>query len=163
MAFDLGGLLAALVRGKVDFVVIGGIAVAAHGYIRATEDLDLVPDPDPDNLDRLVNVLVTLDGRLTRNQQRELDPAVRQALYRGRGLSATTRLGDVDVVQRLPGVPPYAELKASAGAVKAFGVTLSVAARDHLIAMKRARGAPIDLADLERLDGGVEPPSSRLR
>jgi len=34
------------------FVVIGGVAVAAHGYVRGTADLDLVPDPDPENLKR---------------------------------------------------------------------------------------------------------------
>jgi hypothetical protein len=40
---DLAGLLRALHEGNTGFVVIGGIAVSAHGAIRATEDLDIVP------------------------------------------------------------------------------------------------------------------------
>lgn len=43
--FDLHALLEALKDSEVRFVVIGGVAVGAHGYVRATEDL--VPDPDP--------------------------------------------------------------------------------------------------------------------
>jgi hypothetical protein len=48
--FDLRALLELLREKEVDFVVIGGVAVAAHGLVRGTEDLALVPAPDPDNL-----------------------------------------------------------------------------------------------------------------
>ena len=41
MLADLAGLVAALNGGSVRYVVIGGVAVAAHGAIRATEDLDI--------------------------------------------------------------------------------------------------------------------------
>ena len=105
---DLAGLVRVLGDYRVQFVVIGGVAVAAHGYVRATGDLDLVPDPDRDNLDRLGNARVSIDGRLACDPRRELGPAERMALYRGRNLTLMTRLGDLDVVQRLPGVPGYA-------------------------------------------------------
>jgi hypothetical protein len=45
--FDLRVLLQLLHEKDVSSVVIGGVAVAAHGFVRGTEDLDLVPDPDP--------------------------------------------------------------------------------------------------------------------
>src|SRR4051812_40170228 len=112
---DLAGLVRVLADYRVRFVVIGGVAVAAHGYVRATEDLDVVPDPDRDNLARLGNALVSLHARLAADPRRELGPAERQALYRGRNLTLTTRLGDVDVVQRLPGVPGYDALVTDAG------------------------------------------------
>ena len=41
MVLDLAGLPRALVDGDVQFVVIGGIAVAAHRVIHATEDVDM--------------------------------------------------------------------------------------------------------------------------
>lgn len=41
----------------VRHVVIGGVAVAAHGFVRATADVDLVPDPGPDNLRALGSAL----------------------------------------------------------------------------------------------------------
>lgn len=148
---DLTALLRALSEAGVEFVVVGGVAVAAHEYVRATEDVDLVPAPDHDNLDRLANVLVGLGGRLTLNVEREIGDAERRVLRQGRNLSVTTRLGDLDVIQRLPGVPRYAELRAGAIRVTIDDVELAVCSRDHLMSMKRARGAPIDLADLERL------------
>lgn len=148
---DLAALLRALAEGGVEFVVVGGVAVAAHEYVRATEDVDLVPSPDHDNLDRLANVLVTLDGRLTLDPKRGIGDVERQALRQGRNLSVATRLGDVDIIQRLPGVPGYDELRVDAIRVAIDGVELTVCSRDHLMTMKRARGAPIDIADLERL------------
>lgn len=149
---DLKGLLHALVDEPVDFVVIGGLAVAVHGYIRATEHLDLVPRRDGDNLDRLVNALLRLDARLALAPERQPGPEERRALHRGRSLSLTTRLGDVDIVQRLPGVPDYGSLAARAVLVEPFGVPVRVASRDDLVAMKSACGRPIDHADLARLD-----------
>lgn len=98
---DLAGLIGGLRTADVSFVAIGGIAVAAHQVVRATEDLDLVPDPAHENLDALADVLLQLDARLLRNPDRGIDAGIR--------------------------------------------------ARDHLIAMKRARGSALDRADLERL------------
>lgn len=77
---DLAGLVTALNAGAVRFVVIGGIAVSAHGHVRATEDLDIVPAPDVENLDRLGSALVGLDARLEADRARGIDTEVRQAL-----------------------------------------------------------------------------------
>ena len=44
---DLRSLLETLQQHDVSFVVIGGVAVGAHGFIRGAEDLDVVPDPIP--------------------------------------------------------------------------------------------------------------------
>src|SRR3954453_19964139 len=43
-------LLRALHDGGVRHIIIGGFAVNAHGVIRPSNDLHIVPDPDPDNL-----------------------------------------------------------------------------------------------------------------
>jgi len=150
MVVDLAGLLRSLNDGGVRFVVIGGIAVAAHAVVRATEDVDIVPDPTPDNLDRLCAVLATLDARLLGNPDRGGDAEVRGALGRGRNL-VTTALGDLDVVQRLPGVPSFRDLHADAWRARLFEVEFAVCSREHLITMKRASGRAIDLEDLDRL------------
>ena len=55
--------LAALSRGSVECVVVGGLAVAKAGYVRVTDDVDLLVEPSPDNLRRLIAVLATFgDG-----------------------------------------------------------------------------------------------------
>ena len=74
-AFDLRALLACLHEHDVRFVVIGGVAVGAHGYVRGTEDLDLVPDPDPQNLARLVEAMAHLESTLPTVAGRPFDVA----------------------------------------------------------------------------------------
>lgn len=60
-AFD--ELLRRLADAGVDFVLIGGLAVTAWGVVRGTKDVDVVLDPDPDNLTRLgVEDLDAMDG-----------------------------------------------------------------------------------------------------
>lgn len=57
-------LLERLVAADVRFVVVGGLAVNAWGYLRGTQDVDIVPDPAVENLDRLADLLEEMDGRV---------------------------------------------------------------------------------------------------
>lgn len=52
-------LLAGLARAEVDFAVVGGVAVILNGYHRQTRDTDLLVDPNPENIRRLLAYLVT--------------------------------------------------------------------------------------------------------
>jgi hypothetical protein len=61
--FEPKRIVDALNRGGVRYVIVGGLAVGAHGVIRATRDLDLVPDAEPANMDRLARILSDLGGR----------------------------------------------------------------------------------------------------
>ena len=146
---DIPGLLRVLDGGEVRYVLIGAVALAAHGPVRATERVDVVPAPDPENLRRLGNVLASLDARLASDPDRPLDAAERTALA---NLTLETALGGLDIVQRLAGVPSYGELAADAVEMELFGLPVLVCSRRHLRAMKRARGSHRDLADLEDLD-----------
>jgi hypothetical protein len=60
--FEPDELLLTLTRAGVDFIVIGGVAVGVHGFVRATMDLDIVPNPETANLTRLAHVLVEIDA-----------------------------------------------------------------------------------------------------
>jgi hypothetical protein len=46
-----------LERAGVRYLVVGGVAVVLHGYLRTTLDLDLVIQLEPDNLDRALTAL----------------------------------------------------------------------------------------------------------
>lgn len=148
---DLRQLLAALVDAEVEFVVIGGIALGLHGLIRATEDLDIVPDPSPANLDRLADALVAAEAALLLRPGRRFGPREAWALRRGRNVSVTTRHGDLDVVRALPGVPDYSALRAAADVYDVAGMTIVVASPAQLTAMKEARGSAQDAADIAAL------------
>lgn len=153
---DLRGLLAALVEHEVDFVVVGGVAVVAHGALRATADVDIVPNPEPANLDRLVLAVSALGARLPLSGERPFDPPRdAPALRRRANATLDTPLGGLDIVQDVPGLPPYDALRAEAVSTDVLGVPLFVCSLHHLLAMKRRAGRPIDLADLDALDGPV--------
>jgi hypothetical protein len=52
-------LLVRLADAKVQFVLVGGVAVTLHGYVRLTEDVDILVARDPENLHRLLASLST--------------------------------------------------------------------------------------------------------
>lgn len=55
--FPYERLLVALVRSGVDFAVVGGVAVSMNGFVRATEDVDIIVSAAPENLRRLLDCL----------------------------------------------------------------------------------------------------------
>jgi hypothetical protein len=150
--FDLRALLRALSRREVRFVVIGGVAVGAHGYVRGTEDLDLVPDPDPDNLKRLTRALAELESTLPTVEERPFDPATDAGVIRrGGNVTAMTRFGELDVVQHARGVPSYSQLEKDAVDSELLGVPVRVCSLTRLREMKEAQGREQDRADLANL------------
>jgi len=151
---DLRALLEQLDGHGVRFVLIGGVAVAAHGYVRATEDLDLVPDPDRENIRHLVDALLYIGSVVPGAGRRPLGAPEQRALARGKSLSLATDLGAIDIVQRADGVPGFHELVEDAVATELLGIPVLVCSLAQLRAMKEAAGRTQDRADLERL-----PPS----
>jgi hypothetical protein len=63
--FDAVAIFRALNRHSVEYVVVGGFAVAAWGVIRATEDLDLVVEPSWDNFGERIACSTPSTGRST--------------------------------------------------------------------------------------------------
>ena len=50
-------VLVALSRADVRYMVVGGIACALNGFVRTTEDVDILVDADPGNLRRMIHAL----------------------------------------------------------------------------------------------------------
>ena len=144
-------LLRALNRRRVQFVVIGGFALAPHGYIRATKDIDIVPEQTRENLARLVLALRDLDAQvdLADIGAKELGLAPdEEGLMGGGNWMLRTRFGRLDVMQTVPGLRDYQHLRA--GAVEVAGVLY--AGYEELIAMKAASGREQDLRDIGALE-----------
>lgn len=152
-------LLRALRDAGVEHIIIGGFAVNAHGVIRPSKDLDIVPDPDPANLRRLAALLADLDARhvgLADFDANEFpfDPTRAEDLQQGANFRLETRLGDLDIMQWVAGIdadPAYEALADASIHGELDGIPLRVCGLDHLISMKRAAGRPRDLDDLRRL------------
>jgi predicted nucleotidyltransferase len=148
----LESLFGRLAGARVDFVVIGGVAVAFQGYGRATKDLDITYATDPENLDRLGQVLVAAHARLRGNEEDIPFVPDERTLARTRLLTLDTDDGGLDLLADPPGAPPYGTMRARADRVDLDGIVVAIAALDDLLAMKRAAGRPQDLADVEALE-----------
>ena len=55
MTFD--ELLQLLVKNEIRFIVIGGVACALNGFVRATEDVDIIVEPSDKNISKMLDVL----------------------------------------------------------------------------------------------------------
>lgn len=170
MAADPRELLRVLAARAVDFVVIGGVAVQAHGHVRTTRDLDIIARPSPENAARLAAALDDLDAT-NRGVDAEYphDPTDPAAFAQAGSLFLDTRAGMLDVVQNAAGAPPYDELRKRSIEIALGPVTVPIAGLDDLIALKRASGRPIDLediavlTDLGRLGRADDPDLSDVR
>lgn len=151
-------LLAALREHDVEFVVIGGFSLAVHGYVRATKDVDIVPEPSRANLARLLEALTSLDAEyvaLEDFEERELPGLTLENLAGGGGnWLLQTRFGRLDVMQCVEGLRSYGQLREAAVEPEIAELPDGVlfAGLDDLIALKRACGREQDLLDIAELE-----------
>lgn len=143
-------IFAVLDTHRVEYVVIGGLAVQVHGHVRMTNDVDLIPAPTPRNLERLATALTELDARVLNPGSEKLRIDA-QMLPRATLWQFSTPHGDIDVLHDAPGAAPFSELRERALVIAVGERAIPIAGRDDLIRMKRARGRPVDLADIAAL------------
>lgn len=147
---DAQRILEELTQHEVDYVLIGGLAAQTHGNTRMTNDVDLIPAPDPPNLERLADALQALDARVLNPGQENLEIDAKM-LPRSTIWQMATPHGDIDILHDAPGAAPYPELRERALVISLDAARVPVVGRDDLIRMKLARGRPIDKADVAAL------------
>jgi hypothetical protein len=149
--FNPEPLLRHLAQAGVDYLVVGGVAVAAQGYGRSTKDLDIVYATNAANLERLGDVLVELGARLRGTL--EAVPFVPDArtLKRTQILTLDTSLGSIDLLVDPDGAARYEEMRERADVIDLDGITFRVVSLEDLLSMKRAAGRPQDVADIDAL------------
>jgi hypothetical protein len=151
-------VLAALNAEQVRYLVVGGVAVVLHGHLRTTADLDLVVALAPDNVRRALSALDTLAFRPRAPVRAEdfADPEVRRTWIDEKGMTVFSLWS-----AELPGIEvdlfvrePFDFDRAWGRAVRVDLDTTSatVASLEDLVALKRAAGRPVDLADVAALE-----------
>lgn len=154
-------LLERLIEAEVRFILVGGLALNAWGHMRATQDVDVVPDPDRENLARLDGLLRELGGRVDVGGRLLDSDAISTFLRTGDRTLVRTELGQVDVLQGLPQVPRYEELEKQAKEIDINGLSVRVCSLYHLLEMKRASDRPRDKEDIEALEAAQNPGQSK--
>ena len=155
---SVGAIVAALNGAHVRYLVAGGLAVVAHGYVRFTADVDLILDLDAGNVTRAIEVLEKL-GYRPRAPVPFGDfaaPEKRREWMREKGLTVFSLYSpehpatEVDLF-----VEPPLDFDSAFGAAMrldvAPGVEAAFVGYDDLVRLKRQAGRPTDLADIEQL------------
>jgi predicted nucleotidyltransferase len=145
-------LVAGLTAAGVRFIIVGGVAAAVHGSRRVTDDLDLLFDTTPDNLDRLSGLLAGW-----RAYPRGIEPGLpfimdAQTLDGTEVLTLTTDRGLLDLMAAVKGVGTYAKALPATVRVDLPTGPVRVLSLPQLIAAKRAAGRPKDREHLIELE-----------
>lgn len=151
-------LLQALTDEQVHYVLVGGLAVQLHGFLRSTFDIDLVLAMNDENLGRFIDVARRhgLTPGIPVPIESLRDAGQIERWHREKGMLAFSlrepQAGGavVDVIVR-PEVS-FDRLIANAVAGDLFGRQVPIACIDDLLVMKRAANRPKDRLDIEGLE-----------
>lgn len=155
---SVSALIQALTAADVRYLLVGGLAVVAHGYVRFTADVDVVLDLQDNNVRRASAALAGLGYRPRAPVALEdfIDPAKRAAWVRDKGLtvfslySAEHPATEVDLFVEAP----FNFDEAYARAVRmelAPEVIATFVGLDDLLALKQRAGRAQDALDIAQL------------
>jgi predicted nucleotidyltransferase len=150
-------VLEALERAGVRYLIVGGVAVVLHGYLRTTLDLDLVLSLDPENLERALKAFSDLgfQPQAPVPLQAFSDPGTREAWARERNMTVFSlwhpdRPGfAVDLFIQEPF--DFQTVYRRALRVPLKGLEATVISREDLMSMKKETGRAQDLEDIAAL------------
>jgi hypothetical protein len=151
MSTDFKRILRLLAEERIEFVLVDGVAAAAHGAARATYDIDIVYARSAANIGRLAAALRPLDPYL-----RGAPPDLpfrwdAETVRAGLNFTLTTAAGDIDLLGEVAGGGTYEQLLPSTESMAMLGVEVRVVTLEKLIQLKRAAGRPKDLEAIAEL------------
>jgi hypothetical protein len=145
---DLEGVVGDACAVALRFVVIGGFSVIANGYMRATDDSDLLVPDDPANDEAIVRFLDRVDAtRLYDGKKLTV-----QEIAGAHHLRVNSRHGIIDIMRG--GLPPldYDTVAENAISVQIGGRAAPVAGLRSIVGFKRLADRPRDRNDLMELE-----------
>ena len=140
---DYRDMLSAFENEKVEYLVVGAYALAAHGAPRATGDLDLWIRPTPENADRAFRALEAFGAPthdLSVSDLADPDLVFQVGIEPRR----------IDILSSITGVS-FDEAWRERELVEIDGLSLPILGRAQLIENKQALGRKQDQADIDRL------------
>lgn len=144
-------LFTTLARHQVQFVLIGALAARLQGFPRFTQDADITPAKDAENVKRLAAALRELDARIYTDQIPEGLPfdCSPQMLSRADIWNLTTKAGRLDLAFSPSGTTGFNDLAPQAIRFELYGHPLLVARLEDIIRSKEAANRPQDRQDVE--------------
>ena len=142
---------------KIDYLVVGGLAVNLHGIPRMTYDLDLMILLEPENILEIVAFLSKLGyrPRVPVDPKELADGEKRNSWIEEKNMKAFTfcsdkqPLGEIDLLIDSP--VPYSQLKKRAITIEVQGTSIPVVSIPDLIRLKQKTGRKQDISDIQLL------------
>jgi predicted nucleotidyltransferase len=145
-------VLRGLKDSRVKFVVIGGLAAAAHGSRRVTDDVDICYDTDHQNLTKISELLSSWKA-YPRGIEKGLPFFMDERQFKVTPLmTLTTTEGLIDVLDFVKGVGDYHTCVKQSLEITAFDIRFRILDLPALIDAKRAVGRPRDLDHIPELE-----------
>lgn len=142
-------MLQCLVAEDVKFLLVGAYALAAHGYPRATMDIDVWLMPSPENGAAVLRALRRFGAPL---HGLTLDDLQKNDLIFQIGVAPRR----IDLITGVSGLK-FEDAFSHSSAVKIEDMQIRIPSLDDLIRNKRASGRKKDLADVEALESMKSP------
>jgi hypothetical protein len=145
---ELSQLISAFERNEVEHAVCGSLALAVHGFVRATLDIDILIQRD--SIDTVYKI-----AEETGYDIRGLDISFKKSGVEIHRVTKTDSSGEVLPLDLIPMTPELREIWEDRKRVEFKNQRLSVVSRSGLIEMKTLSGRPQHLIDIERLETEV--------
>jgi len=141
---DYRDMLHALSDENVKFILIGAYALAAHGYPRATMDIDIWVMPSPDNSDAVMRALRRFGAPV--NSIAKEDFQIDGTIFQ---IGVAPRR--IDIITAASGLV-FEETYRNSIPINIDGIEVHIPSIEDLILNKKASGRTKDLADVEALE-----------
>lgn len=139
-------LLVILAEDGVEFVVVGGVAVTLHGYVRLTEAVDILLESSPANIQRFLGSLADYGEGFARELSQE-DFTDEEGAIR---IVEETELSQIDVFTRMSGLR-YLDLRTDASILSLQCHQIPYASKAALIRLKSGSVREKDQFDVAAL------------
>ena len=141
---DYRDMVECLLREGVDFMLVGGYAVALHGWPRTTFDIDFWIMANPENAKAVMRAITSFGAPLM---------GLTEADFHRPGMvfQIGTEPQRIDIISAVDGLD-YADASLRAVTMNVDGLEIKVVSLDDLIVNKRASGRPKDIADAVMLE-----------
>jgi len=140
---DFRDILSAFCEEKVEFMLVGAYAVAAHGLPRATGDIDLWVKCSEKNAERVWAAIMNFGAPLANISKQDFTT-------RGNVVQIGVTPRRIDILTQITGVE-YEEAEQQSITIEIEGIAIPVIGLAHLVQNKSAVGRPQDKADVARL------------
>lgn len=146
------GLLRRLVKEKVEFVLVGGMAAIAHGSASVTEDVDVCIRFDEPTMRSVFRALEGTNPRERMSPSRSPLGSDPIRFVGNRNLYVATEEGVIDFLGEISGLGGYERVAANAVAMRLADFSVKVVGLKDLILSKRTLARPKDVRVARELE-----------